>query len=489
VRHWVAARIQNKIRRVPERCDRRNKTEALPAPKKKLGRPRKVEQGCDLDIKKPHMESFSCAQRREQNRQCQHKETHQLVIPDQKRHDSPNEQLAEEIWSSGMRRRNKISVSPVLEQESSEYIDESGNSTEESPSNIQSRKRKRSIQGKGLQPGIFEQLEDVSASVRGIRKHLVRRTAHNGGLELSAVNPKPRRQLSQELLTAPATSQTTDSSQNSSRQTRQKSECSNSKAINIYHQARDTVNSTGDEKSVVLKMDSTEPTSECSSVDFAQFLDADDELSQEGGEDVTAGVRAKDDRGEEEHRNPDLSGKSLRHDYPSNTHSPRDNITNSLLDHSYTSTYSLPTMTNLQIVSARNNLQASLSLTLEQKPNYRSTLATLIPHAKHLYKVLTLHNPASFSPAFEQNELALVYWEVLMTKLLTPTPLQGLKTWHRELLEPWPDGQSFGLEIWTTDLVRFFAVLLGWGEEPAFEAEMMGRLMKYNRALWECFVE
>jgi hypothetical protein len=486
VRRWVAARIQNKIKKVPEKRHRQYKTRALPGTRK-LSRPRKTEQQVyDLDAKNLNLEASGCAQCQKQNKQCQHKENHPLTVPGKQRHDSPNEQLVGEIWSSNIRNGDKTSISPVCDQESPAYTEQTGTSTDESPSKIHSRKRKLSTKHTRLQFCVFEQLKDASALKRDTQKHILRSTVQDDGLKLSALNIESVRHDAQKLPTSPAVNSASDDTQKTDQRTRQESQSSNTKGTHPFSQAQDTTCST-DNKSVALKSSSTGPTSECSSVDFTKFLDADDELSQKGDGDDTVGMLVEDHRGAEERRLPNPSDEHSQHDHPPETRSNRDDI-DPTPNPSHTLKYPPPTGSDIRLASARRDLQKALSLTLERKPRYASTLATLIPRAKHLYEVIAHHNPSYFPSTFEQNELALVYWETLMTKLLVPTPLPALKTWHRELLAPWPDRQTFRLESWTHDLVVFFAVLLGRDTDEKFEAAMMEGLVEYNRALWDIFV-
>jgi hypothetical protein len=485
VRHWVAARIQNTIKKVPETSDRQYKTRALLATMK-LCQPRKTEQKAyGLDAKIPNLKAFCCAQCRKQDKQCQHKENHPLVMPGKQRHDSPNEQLVGEIWSSNIRNGDKISISPGCDQESPVYTEQTGISTDESPSKIQSLKRKRSTQHTRLQVCIFEQLKDASALEGDTQKYTLRSAVRHDGLKLSALNTESVRNDAQKLPTSPVVSGVPEDTQKADQRTRQKFQKSNVEDTHPFSQTRDTTYSTDDNKSVALKTPSTEPTSECSSVDFTRFLDADEGLSQKWDGDDTAAVLVEDHGGAEEHRLPTPSVEHIQHDHAPDTH--RDAI-----DPTPNPSHPLkrfpPTVSSTQLASARRDLQKALSLTLERKPRYASTLASLIPRAKHLYEKITDHNPSYFSPTFEQNELALVYWETLMTKLLTPTPLPALKKWHQELLAPWPDRHTFGLESWMHDLVVFFAVMLGRDAEGVFGAELMEGLVEYNRALWDIFV-
>jgi hypothetical protein len=467
---------------VPETSDRQYKTRALLGTRK-LGQPRKTEQQAyDLDAKIPNLKAFCCAQCRKQDKQSQHRENHPLAMPGKQHHDSPNEQLVGEVWSSNIRNRDRISISPGCDQESPVYTEQTGISTDESPSKIQSLKRKRSIQHTRLQVCIFEQLKDASALEGDTQKYTLRSAVQHDGLKPSALNTESVRDDLQKPPTPPVVSSAPDD-----QRTRQKSQSSNVKGTLPFSQTRDTTYSTDDNKSIALKASSTEPTSECSSVDFTRFLDADEELSQKGEGYDTADVLVEDHGGSEEHRLPTPSDEHLQHDHAPETHSNRDDI-DPTLNPSYPLKYCPPTGSDIQIISARRDLQKALSLTLERKPSYASTLATLIPRAKHLYEKIIDHNPSYFSPTFEQNELALVYWETLMTKLLTPTPLPALKTWHRELLAPWPDRHTFGLESWMHDLVVFFAVMLGRETEEEFEVAMMEGLVEYNRALWDIFV-
>jgi hypothetical protein len=360
------------------------------------------------------------------------------------------------------------------------YTEQTGISTDESPSKIRSLKRKRSTQHTRLQVCIFEQLKYASALEGDTQKYTLRSAVQHDGLKLSALNTESVRNDAQKPSTSSVVSGVTEETQKANQRTRQKSESSSVKGTHPFSQTRDTTYSTNENKSVALKTPSTEPTSECSSVDFTRFLDADEELSQKWDGDDTADVLVEDHGGAEEHRLPTPSDEHSQHDHPPETH--RDaNLSHPLKQFPLTGS-------DTQIISARRDLQKALSLTLERKPRYASTLTTLIPRAKHLYEKITDHNPSYFSPTFEQNELALVYWETLMTKLLTPTPLPALKTWHRELLAPWPDRHTFGLESWMHDLVVFFAVMLGRDTEEGFGAELMERLVEYNRALWDIFV-
>jgi hypothetical protein len=485
VRHWVAARIQNTIKKVPATSDRQYKARALFGTRK-LDQPRRTEQQArGLDAKIPNLKAFCCAQCRRQNKQCQHKENHPLAMPGKQRHDSPNEQLVGEIWSSNIRNRDKISILPGCDQESPVCTEQTGISTDESLSKIQSLKRKRSNEHMTLQFCVFEQLKDASALEEDNHKYTILSTVHYGGHKLSALNTESVRHDAQKLPASPVASGASNDTQKIDQRTRQKSQNSNIKDTHPFSQTRDTTYSTDENKSVALKTPSTEPTSECSSVDFTRFLDADEELTQKWDGDDTVDVLVEEDHGgAEEHRLPTPSDDHTQHDHAPETH--RDTI-----DPTPNPSHPLkrfpPTVSDTQIASARRDLQKALSLTLERKPRYASTLATLIPRAKHLYEKITDHTPSYFSPAFEQNELALVYWETLMTKLLTPTPLPALKAWHRELLAPWPDRYTFGLESWMHDLVVFFAVMLGRDAEEGFEAELMEGLVEYNRALWDIF--
>jgi hypothetical protein len=484
VRHWVAARIQNTIKKVPETSDRQYKTKALLGTRK-LGQPRKTEQQAyGLDAKIPNLKAFCCAQCRKQDKQCQHKENHLLAMPGKQRHDSPNEQLVGEIWSSNIRNGDKISISPGCDQESPVYTEQTGISTDESPSKIQSLKRKRSNQHTRLQFCIFEQLKDASALEGDTQKYTLRSAVQHDGLKLSALNAESGRVNAKKLSTSSVVSGVTEDTQKTNQPARQKPESSSVKGTHTFSQTRDTTYHTNDNESVALKTPSTEPTSECSSVDFTRFLDADEELSQKWDGDDTADVLVKDHGGAEEHRLPTPSDEHSQHDHAPDTHGdvidPTPNLSHPLKRFP-------PTVSDTQVASARRDLQKALFITLERKPRYASTLATLIPRAKHLYEKITDHNPSYFSPPFEQNELALVYWETLMTKLLTPTPLPALKAWHRELLAPWPDRHTFGLESWMHDLVVFFAVMLGRDAEGEFGAELMEGLVGYNRALWDIF--
>jgi hypothetical protein len=484
VRHWVAARIQNTIKKVPEKRHHQYKATAVLGTRK-LGQPRKIEQqACGLDAKIPNLKASGCAQCRKQDKQCQHKESHVLIMQGKQRHDSPNEQLVGEIWSSNIRNGDEISTSPGCDQESPAYIEQTEISTDESPSKVQSRKRKRSTQHTRLQFCVFEQLKDASALEGDTQKYTMRSTVPHDGLKLSAMNIESVRNDSQKLPTSPVVSGAPEDTQKANQRTRQKPQSSDVKGTHTFSQTRDTTYFTDDNKSVALKTSSTEPTSECSSVDFTRFLDADEELSQKWDGDDTADVFVEGHGGAEEHRLPNLSDDHSQHDHAPETH--RDTI-DPTPNPSHPLKQFPPTGSDTQIVSARRDLQKALSLTLERKSRYASTLATLIPRAKHLYEKITDHNPSYFSPTFEQNELALVYWETLMTKLLTPTPLPALKTWHRELLAPWPDRHTFGLEIWMHDLVVFFTVMLGRETEEEFEVAMMEGLVEYNRALWDIF--
>jgi hypothetical protein len=406
-------------------------------------------------------------------------------MPGKQRHDSPNEQLVGEIWSSNIRNGDKISISPGCDQESPVYTEKTGISTDESPRKTQSLKRKRSTQHTRQLVCIFEQLKDASALEGNTQKYTLRSAVQLDGLKLSALNTESVRNDAQKLPTSPVVSGAPDDTRKVDQRTRQKSQSSNVKGTLPFSQTRDTTYSTDDNKSVALKTSSTEPTSECSSVDFTRFLDADEELSQKGEGDDTADVLVEYHGGAEEHRLPTPSDEHIQHDHAPETH--RDAI-DPTPNPSHPLGQSHPTVSSTQLASARRDLQKALSLTFERKPSYASTLATLIPRAKRLYEKITDHNPSYFSPTFEQNELALVYWEALMTKLLTPTPLPALKTWHRELLAPWPDRHTFGLESWMHDLVVFFAVMLGRDAEEEFEAAMMEGLVEYNRALWDIFV-
>jgi hypothetical protein len=415
--------------------------------------------------------------------------THRLHEPQMQRHDSPNEQLARELYTSSVR-EGGVSKPTVHEQEYSVETSDTATSTDESPSKIQLRKRQRSIQDRARRVSIPGQSKDNVGSARGIQKlQASRKTAPDDDFNTSTLQLSSKPLLSQKGLNAPVLFKLPNGKSDGN------SQRPPTKGVQLFSHQHDANSSTDNEQSFALNMFSTEPTSECSSVDFAQFLDTDDELSEEGFKDVRTTVYTK---------------QLAESRYTKEDSKPAPG-------YSHTST----TSSDISIVRARVDLRASLYQVIHQQPSYHFVLDILIPRAKLLYKALTIYSPEYYFPlAFEQYELALVYWEALIRKLhststltfsesqhkravglisattisrhnvfnFSPHQLRELKTWHQRLLEPWPDRRSFGLECWTRDLVLFFQGVLGSGNLPVPESEMVQRLAQYNEGLWDFFI-